>query len=325
MKKQRYRLHKGRIDPNDAQWGMINQATIHEMSLRIPERNVNARMVYVLLCTFADEKGICWPSQGLLARILDVNRPTIVQAFKTLVDLGFIKTKKVRGTKSLKVQIYSVQHQLKFQEDDIINEVDEDMFPDSEDGFDGADTISDVDVKQVTCSLGQTDKSLSHHTDSCKFDNSISSSEQTQTYQVTNQLNRPIEETTPPTKVDPPEGDLGLKEELPKFLTSSELLQSPNGGVLMPGPSDNASDLVWSQPFTIQHLFFLIRSLNLHWGFDVSDFYLTERDVLDMTDALNTYTYDVLMDNIQGIAMKIKQPTAKLYFSYFRKKLNETA
>lgn len=172
MKTEQYnRLLKGRIDSKDGEYGMINRSTLHELSLRIPKRNVTTRMVYILLLTWADDNGVCWPSHSTLARILNVNRDAIVKAFRELRERNFIKTRNSPATKSLKVQIYSVPHKLIFPDKQKMVNIDEDDFPEMEDDF-LKNNIQNIEKSKNTCMPVHTSNCMSEHTPNCTSEQS---------------------------------------------------------------------------------------------------------------------------------------------------------
>lgn len=316
MNKGKNTLLKGRIDTKDAQFGMINQATLHELSLRIPERNVNARMVYILLLTFADEKGVCWPSQDLLAKILNVQRTTIVQAFKTLREFGFIMTKEVKGTRALKVQTYTVPHKLIFKEDTGIFEEEDLIFPDLDQYLSNAVDVKNSEIRRDICSSEQTVTCVPEKTDNCLPQNNNSLSDATQTDQGTYHVNRPSEHTTP-LIYTPPSSVEDLKDDKPHFLSSSEISDIYEHGI----PSslqDIVNDSLRGLLPEVQSLFLYIQQWNSFWGFEGSSLTFSEADVIKAIDLLKYFSYDELMNKIHDIAEWMDSPSKIVDFNQFR-------
>src|SRR5690625_2848241 len=64
-----------------------------------PGMNIDRFGVLAALSTYADERGICTPSQGTLARRLKRSRPWVNRVIAELVSLGLIK-KRARSRKN---------------------------------------------------------------------------------------------------------------------------------------------------------------------------------------------------------------------------------
>ena len=320
--KQKSRLYKGRIDTNDAEFGMINRATLHELSLRIPERNVTARMVYVLLLTYANDKGKCWPSQSTLAKILNVNRDAVVNAYKTLRELGFIKTKKNPATKSLKVQIYSVHHKLIFPDAHSHKQDDVDDFPDTEENF-SLPNFDSRDNDKKTCMPEHTSKSMDENTGVCMPETNSGIPVNTQTKQVTDQTNRPVENTTPPQAhlsvcLNPPLEDSKSSRVKPSIpLDDSDIMDIYEYGKKFPVLDAIEDDFIKEQIPQIQCMFTYIKEWNVYWGFDASELSFTEKDVDKAAELLSFNSYDEIMDDFQYLAEWLDKPKKAVDFSYF--------
>ncbi|WP_448208147.1 helix-turn-helix domain-containing protein [Azospirillum sp. sgz302134] len=62
-----------------------------------PELDADGFAVLAALATFADETGVCWPSQSTLAAKLKRSRPTINRILQRLDDIGLVAIEHRRG------------------------------------------------------------------------------------------------------------------------------------------------------------------------------------------------------------------------------------
>ena len=62
-----------------------------------PDLDADGFAVLAALATFADERGICWPSQSTLAAKLKRSRPTINRILQRLDDIGLVSIEHRRG------------------------------------------------------------------------------------------------------------------------------------------------------------------------------------------------------------------------------------
>ena len=70
---------------------MARIAILHESWLTCGEVGSDEIAVLAVLALHADKNGACWPSQGLLARLLNRSRPWVNKVITRLVDLGLLK------------------------------------------------------------------------------------------------------------------------------------------------------------------------------------------------------------------------------------------
>ncbi|MBP2301761.1 helix-turn-helix domain-containing protein [Azospirillum picis] len=79
--------------PYDARrWGRIPAWWLEH-----PDLDADGFAVLAALATFADDQGLCWPSQSTLAAKLKRSRPTINRIIQTLGDLGLVSVEHRRG------------------------------------------------------------------------------------------------------------------------------------------------------------------------------------------------------------------------------------
>jgi len=62
-----------------------------------PDLDADGFAVLAALATFADEQGVCWPSQSTLAAKLKRSRPTINRILQRLDDIGLVSIEHRRG------------------------------------------------------------------------------------------------------------------------------------------------------------------------------------------------------------------------------------
>lgn len=56
------------------------------------------KFVLLVLGSYADDRGVAWPSLGVLSKDTKIKRSTLIECLKTLVDLGLIdKVKRYKG------------------------------------------------------------------------------------------------------------------------------------------------------------------------------------------------------------------------------------
>ena len=70
---------------------MARIAILHESWLTCGEVGSDEIAVLAVLALHADKNGACWPSQGLLARLLNRSRPWVNKIITRLVDLGLLR------------------------------------------------------------------------------------------------------------------------------------------------------------------------------------------------------------------------------------------
>lgn len=78
--------------PDTRRWGRIPAWWLDQ-----PGLDADGFAVLAALATFADEDGLCWPSQSTLAAKLKRSRPTINRIIQGLGDLGLIRVEHRRG------------------------------------------------------------------------------------------------------------------------------------------------------------------------------------------------------------------------------------
>lgn len=83
-----------RASPTDSasRWGKIPAWWLDH-----PDLDADGFAVLAALATFADEQGICWPSQSTLAAKLKRSRPTINRILQRLDDIGLVRIEHRRG------------------------------------------------------------------------------------------------------------------------------------------------------------------------------------------------------------------------------------
>ena len=73
------------VRPDTGRWGRIPAWWLDH-----PDLDVDGFAVLAALATFADETGLCWPSQSTLAAKLKRSRPTINRILQGLSDIGLV-------------------------------------------------------------------------------------------------------------------------------------------------------------------------------------------------------------------------------------------
>lgn len=221
FKNNRQQLSKG-IIPDYGEWGMINRATIKELSFREGITPIAFR-TYTLLCSYANDKGLCFPNQSTLAEELNTTRNSIINAYQALRDCGFIKTKpKGNSPKSvLTVQVYSVHEKIDKVIAGISDDSTDNHFPDSE--VDTPNIPSDQNhIKMVVDSIDIiTSVCNDINTSSCENLDLNSIDNITLIDNIKDNSNIPIKKITPPaipslhSGITPPEGESLVPEKLP--------------------------------------------------------------------------------------------------------------
>jgi hypothetical protein len=276
-------------------------------------------MVYMLLLTYADEKGQCWPSHDTLAKILNVQRLTIVKSFETLRDHGFILTKNVVETKPLTVQLYTVPHKLIFPKTPEQETSEVDDFPVSEIFNYPPNLVSSKPMPEHT-------NSMLEHTSNNSSENSNEVLEHTQIDHGIDPLNIPVEQTTPPitsppgTSYNPPSVIPANTKETPTFLTGFEISEIYEFGKNFTCLEDIEDDFVKEQLPEIKCLFLLVQDWNKLWGFDLS---FTDSDVDKANDLLDSFPYDELINKFNDIAEWFESPVRIIDFAQFAITLKE--
>ncbi|AWJ87996.1 helix-turn-helix domain-containing protein (plasmid) [Azospirillum sp. TSH58] len=77
---------------NASRWGKIPAWWLDH-----PDLDADGFAVLAALATFADENGVCWPSQSTLAAKLKRSRPTINRILQRLDDIGLVGIEHRRG------------------------------------------------------------------------------------------------------------------------------------------------------------------------------------------------------------------------------------
>nr|WP_256493312.1 helix-turn-helix domain-containing protein [Endozoicomonas sp. SCSIO W0465] len=54
--------------------------------------NTTQMLALILLASYANAQGECWPSQNTMAKLLNLSRPTVNQCLKKLEQEGFIES-----------------------------------------------------------------------------------------------------------------------------------------------------------------------------------------------------------------------------------------
>jgi len=78
--------------PDTGRWGRIPAWWLEH-----PDLDADGLAVLAALATFADETGLCWPSQSTLAAKLKRSRPTINRILQGLSDIGLVSIEHRRG------------------------------------------------------------------------------------------------------------------------------------------------------------------------------------------------------------------------------------
>ncbi len=78
--------------PDTGRWGRIPAWWLDH-----PDLEADGLAVLAALATFADEHGVCWPSQSTLAAKLKRSRPTINRILQRLDDMGLVSIEHRRG------------------------------------------------------------------------------------------------------------------------------------------------------------------------------------------------------------------------------------
>jgi len=76
----------------ESRWGKIPAWWLDH-----PDLDADGFAVLAALATFADEQGVCWPSQSTLAAKLKRSRPTINRILQRLDDIGLVSIEHRRG------------------------------------------------------------------------------------------------------------------------------------------------------------------------------------------------------------------------------------
>lgn len=79
-----------------------------------PELDADGFAVLAALSTFADEQGVCWPSQSTLAAKLKRSRPTINRILQRLDDIGLVTIEHRRGRDGARL---SCRYRLRIERD----------------------------------------------------------------------------------------------------------------------------------------------------------------------------------------------------------------
>jgi hypothetical protein len=79
-------------DRDTGRWGKIPAWWLDH-----PDLDADGFAVLAALATFADENGLCWPSQSTLAAKLKRSRPTINRILQTLDSIGLVSIEHRRG------------------------------------------------------------------------------------------------------------------------------------------------------------------------------------------------------------------------------------
>jgi len=82
----------GIVPPDTGRWGRIPAWWLEH-----PDLDADGFAVLAALATFADENGLCWPSQSTLAGKLKRSRPTINRILQGLSDIGLVTIEHRRG------------------------------------------------------------------------------------------------------------------------------------------------------------------------------------------------------------------------------------
>ncbi|OYD83711.1 helix-turn-helix domain-containing protein [Azospirillum brasilense] len=77
---------------NASRWGKIPAWWLDH-----PDLDADGFAILAALATFADENGVCWPSQSTLAAKLKRSRPTINRILQRLGDIGLVSIEHRRG------------------------------------------------------------------------------------------------------------------------------------------------------------------------------------------------------------------------------------
>jgi biotin operon repressor len=76
-----------------------------------PDTGVDEIAVLTVLALHADRKGVCWPSQALLARLLNRSRPWVNKTINRLCEIGLlIKTRRHRDDGGNRSCLYRLVH-----------------------------------------------------------------------------------------------------------------------------------------------------------------------------------------------------------------------
>ncbi|MBP2315495.1 helix-turn-helix domain-containing protein [Azospirillum soli] len=78
--------------PDTGRWGRIPAWWLEH-----PDLDADGLAVLAALSTFADEHGVCWPSQSTLAAKLKRSRPTINRILQGLNDIGLVSIEHRKG------------------------------------------------------------------------------------------------------------------------------------------------------------------------------------------------------------------------------------
>ena len=95
--------------PDTGRWGRIPAWWLEH-----PDLDADGFAVLAALATFADETGLCWPSQSTLAAKLKRSRPTINRILQRLDDIGLVSIEHRRGRDGARL---SCLYRLRFVQD----------------------------------------------------------------------------------------------------------------------------------------------------------------------------------------------------------------
>ena len=99
----------GTVHPDTGRWGRIPAWWLEH-----PDLDADGFAVLAALATFADENGLCWPSQSTLAGKLKRSRPTINRILQGLSDIGLVTIEHRRGRDGARL---SCLYRLRFTRD----------------------------------------------------------------------------------------------------------------------------------------------------------------------------------------------------------------
>jgi DNA-binding MarR family transcriptional regulator len=321
-RRKQYKLLRGLIDATATQYGLINQTTLFEMSSRLPKKAITARMVYILLLTFADERGICNPSQSELARILNVNRNAIVKAFELLREHGFIVTKESKTNRPSIIQIYSAPGKLILPDLQDHVHVKADDFPSTESGF----TTKETQMDDNECIQENTTES-SHVDASYSIQEDTSYSIQVNAFNAFMQRDMPEEQelnngVTPggedQHEVDDFDEYSSSKPSFIYYHKEQDIIDIYNGKKEFPLVPLMDDEFSCKQNLYVQNIFSFIREWNSYWGYDSNSHQFTENDVMIIEELFKHFSYDATMQSIQDLAERLEDSPQELSLPLLR-------